>query len=152
MNTSWGSFYNFAQKYLGTSWAIGGSGTSWIRTNLGLELSSDYQETHAPDGMLDGKHFRISMRNTWLLSKDLFVRLYLQGRWSTTYYSQKKIENKYLTSFLLGWEFRPGSWFYLAYNEGREDFYDTYNPSNWERDFFVTDRTLIGKVQCAFNK
>ena len=109
-------------------------------------------KTIAPDGVLDGKHFRVSLRNTWLLNKDLFIRLYVQGRWSTTYYGAKKSENKYLTSFLLGWEFKPGSWFYLAFNEGREDLYDINDPSVMEKDFFVTDRTLIGKLQYALNR
>jgi hypothetical protein len=114
-----------------------------------LELSSNYQETFAPDEALDGKHFRVSMRNTWLLTKDLFIRLYLQGRWSTSYYGAPKSENKYLASFLLGWEFQPGSWFYLAYNEGREDLYDIDDPSIKEKDLFITDRTLIGKLKYA---
>ncbi|MCK4966720.1 hypothetical protein KAS50_06800, partial [bacterium] len=112
LNYNWGTFYNFAQKYLGSRRNAGWNGTSWVRSNLGLELSGNYTETFDPEGVMDGKHFRLSMRNTYLFTKDLFIRLYTQGRWGTTYYGEKDIVNKYLASFLLGWEFKPGSWFY----------------------------------------
>jgi len=89
------------------------------------------------------------MRNTYLFTKDFFVRLFTQGRWGTTYYDEKSIINKYLVSFLLGWEFHPGSWFYLAYNEGREDLDD---PRYQLRDFWMTDRTIVAKIQYALHK
>jgi len=146
---SWGTFYNFSQKYLGKSWMIGGDETSWIRSNLGLELSCDYRKTFDPAGVRDGNHFRISMNNTLLLMKDLFPRLFTQGRWGTTYYGKKRIENLYLVSFLFGWEFNPGCWMYLAYNEGREDLNDLNDPAVQKRVFFQTDRTLIAKLQYA---
>ncbi len=147
---SWGTFYNFSRKYLGKSWMVGGDETSWVRSNLGLELSCDYRKTFAPSGDADGNYFRLSMNNTLLLTKDLFLRLYTQGRWGTTYYGKKRIENVYLVSFLFGWEFNPGSWIYLAYNEGREDLNDLNDPAVMERAFFQTDRTMIAKVTYAF--
>jgi len=151
-NVSWGSFYNFSQKYLGKTWQAGLSQTTWLKSNLGLELTGQYQKTYDPVGVLDGEHFRLSMRNTFLINKDLFIRLYTQGRWGTTYYGQKSIINKYVLSFLLGWEFNPGSWFYFAYYEGREDLNDMFNMSFQQRDFFMTDRTLVAKLQYAFHK
>ena len=143
---SWGSFYNFSQKYLGRSWRVGVSGRSWVRQNLGANVSGNYTRTLDPDDRMDGRYYRLAMHNTYLVAKDLFLRLFTQGRWGTTYYGEKSVANRYLASFLLGWEFRPGSWFYLAYNEGREDFDDLYE----KRDFAMTSRTLAAKVQYAF--
>jgi len=151
-SVSWGTFYNFSQKYLGETWRVGASQTTWLKSNLGLELNGQYQKTYDPDGVFDGEHFRFSMRNTFLINKDIFIRLFTQGRWGTTYYGEKSIVNKYVLSFLLGWEFNPGSWFYFAYYEGREDFNDHNKLSFQERDFFMTDRTLIAKLQYAFHK
>jgi hypothetical protein len=149
VGSDWGTFYNFAQKYVGSSHNFNVSGTSWIISNFGLELTGQYTKTFDPDEVLDGKHIRVSMRNTYLITKDFFVRLFTQGRWGTTYYNEKNITNNYLVSFLLGWEFHSGSWFYLAYNEGREDFNSPYIQ---QRDFMLTDRVLIAKIYYAIHK
>ncbi|MFC2076154.1 DUF5916 domain-containing protein [candidate division KSB1 bacterium] len=143
-----GTFYNFAQKHEGSSWNVRLNGTSWIMSNLGLELTTEYTRTYDPGEIIDGKHFRFTMRNTWLVTKDLFLRLHTQGRWGTTFYGDKRTSNRYLGSLLLGWEFRPGSWFYLAYNEGRKDETD---PDFQPIDFLMTDRTLVAKIQYAFH-
>jgi len=145
----WGKFFNFSQKYLGSRYNITLNGTSWITSKMGLSLSGQYTKTYDPDKVMDGRHFRISMRNTYLFTKDLFIRLYTQGRWGTTYYGEKSTHNTFLASFLLGWEYHPGSWFYLAYNEGREDVNSPFTPV---RDFMMTNRTIIAKLSYAINK
>ncbi|MFH1761295.1 MAG: DUF5916 domain-containing protein [bacterium] len=148
-NTSfdWGTFYNFAQKYVGSDWNVRLESTSWIRSNMGLGLDGQFTKTFAPGGVMDGRHLRISMRNTYLFTKDFFIRLYTQGRWGTTYYGEKSVTNNYLMSFLLGWEFHPGSWFYLAYNEDRADgFYFQ------QRDFMLTDRVIVAKIYYTIHK
>lgn len=146
LDASWGSFHNFSQKYLGRGWRVGASGRSWVRENLGLQLSGDYTRTFDPDDRMDGRYYRLTVHNACLVTKDLFLRLFTQGRWGTTYYGEKSVANRYLASFLLGWEFRPGSWLYLAQNGGREDFDDL----NETRDFTMTNRALAAKVQYAF--
>ena len=140
---NWGTFYNFAQKYVGSSSNINWNNTIWLKSNMGLELNGNYIKTFDPAGTMDGRHFRVSMRNTYLFTKDFFVRLYTQGRWGVTYYDEKRINNTYLLSFLLGWEFNPGCWFYLAFNEGREDI---NAPDYRLRNFGMTDRTLLTKI------
>jgi hypothetical protein len=152
LNSSWGTFYNYSQKYLGKNWRLGGSGSSWLKQYYGLEFSCDYQKTFDPAGKVDGRHFRVYVRNTLLFTKDIFLRLYTQGRWSTTYYDKKRIVNNYLLSILFGWEFNPGSWFYVAYNEGREDLNDLNDPFFQKRDFLKTSSTLVLKIQYAFLK
>jgi hypothetical protein len=149
MAFDWGTFYNFDPKYVGSDWNLSLGGTRWIKSNFGLELTGQYTKTFDPDEVLDGKHIRVSMRNTYLITKDFFVRLFTQGRWGTTYYGERDVINKYLVSFLLGWEFHPGSWFYLAYNEGREDL---NNPYIQQRDFMLTDRVLVAKIYYAIHK
>lgn len=58
------------------------------------------------------------LRSDWLISRTSFLRLIAQGqqvRWGTPggdYESQE-----YDLNVLYGWEFRPGSMFYLAYNQ-----------------------------------
>jgi hypothetical protein len=58
------------------------------------------------------------LRSDWLISRTSFVRLIAQGeqlRWGMVggdYRSQE-----YDLNLLYGWEFRPGSMFYLAYNQ-----------------------------------
>jgi len=150
LNLSWGDFYNFSQKHLGRTRRIGGHLRSWVKSNLGLQVSGNYSETFDPDGTRDGKHFRLTVRNTLLVTRNLFVRLFTQGRWSSTYYGAETASNRYLLSLLLGWELRPGSWFYLAYNEGREDLEDFGDPQAEKRDFWMTSRTLAAKLQYAF--
>ncbi len=146
---STGTFYNFARKHVGDKWDINGSATAWLAGNFGLELNGTMTKTFDPQERMDGRHYYLSMRNTYLFSKDLFVRLFTQGRWGTTWYGEREVSNSYLLSFLLGWEYRPGSWFYLAFNEGREDRND---PHFRYRDFFLTDRTLVAKMYYAFHK
>ena len=58
------------------------------------------------------------LRSDWLISRTSFVRLIAQGqqvRWGIAggdYRSQE-----YDLNLLYGWEFHPGSMFYLAYNQ-----------------------------------
>jgi len=66
-----------------------------------------------------------------------------------SYRSAKSTHNTFLASFLLGWEYHPGSWFYLAYNEGREDVNSPFAPI---RDFMMTNRTIIAKLSYAIHK
>jgi hypothetical protein len=83
------------------------------------------------------------VRSDWLISRESFVRLILQGeqlRWGMEggdYRSQE-----YDLSFLYGWEFRPGSMFYLAYNQpaAREDGEIEY-----------LDPVLVAKVTYLFS-
>ena len=93
LNFDWGRFYNFSQKYLGSSYNVGIESTSWVTSRMGLELNGQYTETLDPYEIRDGKHFRISIKNTYLFTKDFFIRLYTQGRWGVTYYDVKSRSN-----------------------------------------------------------
>lgn len=148
-NFDWGRFFNFSQQYLGSSYNVGLESTSWLTNKMGLSIGGQYTKTFDPEDVMDGRHYRLSMRNTYLFTKDFFIRLYTQGRWGTTYYTEKDIHNTFLASFLMGWEYHPGSWLYIAYNEGREDVNNPFEPF---RDFIMKDRTLVAKISYAIHR
>lgn len=77
-----------------------------------------------------------------MFNKDFYLRLHAQGRLGTTYYGSKSLQNRYLISTLLSWQYRPGSYLYLAYNESRLDKGDAF-PT---RHFIFEDRTLLIKL------
>jgi hypothetical protein len=110
-------------------------------------LQGGYTETFNPLNKQDGRYFKLSSNSTWMFTKDLFIRLHLQGLFGTTYYDKKQIYNDYLFSCLVSWEYKPGSFLYLAYNEGR---FDESNPTI-SRSFGFSDRTIILKISYFFN-
>lgn len=95
----------------------------------------------------DGQFFNLSSNSTWMFTKDFFIRLHVQGIFGTTYLGQKEVNNDYLLSCLLSWEYRPGSFMYLGYNEGR---FDEANPFISNRLEFK-NRTLIFKISYFFS-
>ena len=95
----------------------------------------------------DGQYFKLSSNSTLMFTKDFFIRLHVQGIFGTTYYETKQIYNNYLLSCLVSWEYKPGSFLYLAYNEGR---FDESNPTI-SRLFEFNDRTIILKISYFFN-
>jgi hypothetical protein len=73
--------------------------------------------------------------------------VHAQGIFGTTYYEQKQIYNDYLLSGLLSWEYQPGSFLYLAYNEARFD--ETNSDIN--RTFDFKNRTVVLKISYFFS-
>lgn len=143
---SGGTFYNFDQKYVGSqrSFSVDGEGRLWH--NVLTELQGGYTKTYDGRNKNDGRYFKLSSNSTWMFTKDLFVRLHAQGIFGTTYYDQKQIRNDYLLSGLISWQYRPGSFLYLAYNESRFDNIDPVNSSRMKFE----NRTLILKISYFF--
>jgi hypothetical protein len=82
-----------------------------------------------------------------MFTKYFYFRLHAQAIFGTTWYDQKEIQNEYLLSGLLSWEYRPGSFLYLAYNESRFD-----KSGVDESDYFkLSNRTLILKLSYFFS-
>ncbi len=83
------------------------------------------------------------LRSDWLITRESFVRVIVQGeqvRWGMDggdYRSQE-----YDVNLLYGWEFRPGSAFYLAYNQ-------PVVRSDGANDFL--DPVFVAKVSYAFS-
>ncbi len=141
-----GTFYNFDQKYVGSqkNFSVDCEGRLWH--NILTELQGGYTKTYDGRNINDGQYFKLSSNSTWMFTKDFFVRLHAQGIFGTTYYHQKQTRNDYLLSCLISWQYRPGSFLYLAYNEGRFDNIGTVESSHMKFE----NRTMILKISYFF--
>ncbi len=142
-----GTFYNFDEKYVGKSRSFRISGDGRLAYNILSELQVGYTQTRDPRAAVDGRYWQFSSYTTWMFTKDFYCRLHLQGQLGTTYTGQKQTENQYLVSGLISWEYDAGSFFYLAYNEGRTD---DIRPLYSQR-FAFRDRTLLLKWSYRLN-
>lgn len=147
LSANGGAFYNFDQKYVGSQRGLTLSGDGQLSYNVMTNLQGGYTKTYNPLNKPDGQYFKLSSNSTWMFTKDFFIRLNVQGIFGTTYYDKKQISNDYLLNCLVSWEYRPGSFIYLAYNEGRVD---EANPT-MSRYFKFNDRTIIFKLSYFFN-
>jgi len=142
-----GKYYNFNQKYVGSQRGVTINGDGQILFNLITKLQGDYVETFDPENDKDGRYFKLSSYSTLMFTKDFYFRLHMQEIFGTTYYERKEVYNDYLLSCLFSWEYKPGSFLYLAYNEGR---FDELNP-DVSRNFHFNDRTILIKLSYFFN-
>ena len=142
-----GTFYNFEQKYVGRQRSLSVDGDGRLGYNVLMKLQGGYTKTYDDNNNRDGQHFKLSSNTTYMFTKDFFVRLHAQGIFGKTYYNQKQTQNDYLLSCLLSWQYRPGSFLYLAYNEGR---FDNKGPNELSR-FKFKNRTLIIKLSYFFS-
>ena len=142
-----GSFYNFNRKYVGSVNNFAATFQSRMSSRLLSTLQTEISRTFAPSKRRDGKYWRFSSYTTFMFTKDFYLRLQLQGNFGTTFYGNEKEYNKYLVSGLLSWEYLPGSFFYIAYNEGR---YDENSPFQ-SKYFDFSDRTLLLKMSYRVN-
>lgn len=142
-----GTLYNFDQKYVGNQQSFSVDGDGRLSRSVLTSLLGEIAKTFDPENKNDGRYFKLSSNTTWMFTKDFYVRLHAQGKFGTTYYIQKQIYNEYLLSFLLSWEYRPGSFLYLAYNEGR---FDTSNP-DVTKNLQLKNRALVFKMSYFFS-
>lgn len=142
-----GNYYNFNQKYVGRQKKFTIEGEGRLSRRFITTLLGDFTETYALDNQKDGRYFKLSSNSNFMFTKDFYLRVHAQGILGTTYYGQKEIYNEYLLSCLLSWEYRPGSFFYLAYNEGRSD---TTGGFNW-KEMNLINRTIVLKISYFFS-
>jgi hypothetical protein len=146
-DATFGTLYNFQQKYVGHQQSFSIDGEGRLGRNFLSKLQGGYVETQNPEGEKDGRYFKISSNSTLMFTKHFYLRLHAQGIFGTTWYDQKQIYNEYLISGLLSWEYRPGSFLYLAYNEGR---FDSEQPDK-SQFMVLNNRTLILKLSYFFS-
>lgn len=146
-STAGGTLYNFNQKYVGTRHSFSADGEGRLSRNFLTTLQGDYTKTYNPSAENDGRYFKLSSNSTWMFTKDFYFRLHAQGILGTTYYGEKQTFNDYLLSGLLSWEYKPGSFFYLAYNEGRFDSSDSAGLHRMQ----LKNRTLVLKISYFFS-
>ena len=147
LSVNGGSYYNFDRKYAGSQSGFTIEGDGQIGNNLRSSIQGGYTKTFDPLNEQDGQFFKLSSNSTLMFTKDLFIRLHMQGKFGTTFHEEKRVYNNYLLSLLLSWEYIPGSFIYLAYNEGRFD----ENDPDISRRFEFNDRTLILKISYFFD-
>jgi hypothetical protein len=147
LSASKGTLYNFDQKYVGSQKSLSADGEGRFMHNIITKLQGGFTKTYNPENENDGRYFKLSSNTTWMFTKDFFIRVHAQGIFGTTYYEQKQIYNDYLLSGLLSWEYQPGSFLYLAYNEARFDILD----SGIDRNFDFKNRTVVLKVSYFFS-
>jgi len=147
LDANTGVMYNFNQKYVGKQSGVSIDGEGRLGKNFLTKLQSAYTQTLNPSGEKDGRYYKISSNSTLMFTKYFYFRLHAQAIFGTTWYDQKQIQNEYLLSGLLSWEYRPGSFLYLAYNEGRFD-----SSGVDESDYFkLSNRTIILKLSYFFS-
>lgn len=146
-SASGGTFYNFDQKYLGSQRNLAVTGNGWVTNNLIVNVQGDITRTYNNINEFDGQYYKLSTNTNLLFSKDFFLRIHAQGIFGTTYYEHKQTYNEYLLSVLLSWEYRKGSFLYLAYNEGRVD----ESSPTLTRFFGFNNRTMVLKISYFFN-
>jgi hypothetical protein len=142
-----GTFYNFDQKYPGSQLNLAVDSEGWISNKVLTGLQGGLTRTYDNMSDHDGQYYKLSSNTVFMFTKDFYFRLHAQGIFGTTYYDQRKTYNEYLLSCLLSWEYRPGSFLYLAYNEGR---FDESNPTI-ARYMNFSDRTVVLKISYFFN-
>lgn len=143
-----GAYYNFDRKYVGTQRTLHLSGRGRLRYNVLSTLEGEATRTYDDAGRRDGEYQQLSSYTTWMFTKDFYLRVHLQGHFGTTHYGEPETANRYLFSTLLSWEYRPGSFFYLAYNEVRRD--EDAHDSPYER-FTLDTRTILLKISYRLN-
>ncbi len=147
IDASSGVMYNFAQKYVGKQKSVSLDGEGRLGRGFLTGLQGEYTQTLNTAGERDGRYYTISSNSTLMFSKYFYFRLHAQGIFGTTWYDEKEIYNEYLLSGLLSWEYRPGSFLYLAYNEGRFDSSGVDGSNNMK----LSNRTLILKLSYFFS-
>ena len=93
---------------------------------LTIDMSLDNVWEYDPDDRFDEFKQVGYVRTTFLFSRELFCRVFVQGNRNT---------DQYAVNMLLSYEYRPNSRLYLAYNERRDDSAGDMKVTN--RIFFV---------------
>ncbi|HIE29261.1 TPA: glycosyltransferase [Candidatus Poribacteria bacterium] len=137
-----GDFYNFARQAVEVQRRLFLFSTLRPRSNLTLEFEGSYAQSLDQKGIIDGRFFTSSLRTTYLFTRDIFLRVFAQAGRNRTFYDKIQTQQNYLVSMLLGWEYRPKSHFFVAYNE------------DWktsEEELHLDDRVIVVKISYLWN-
>jgi hypothetical protein len=126
MSYQQGSFYGGSRKTLGLS-----SGRVEITPQLAIEPSLSTNWVELPSG--DFTSAVVSVRNTYMFSPRVIVSALLQ------YNSGTKVVS---TNARLYWEYHPGSYLFVVYNDGRDTAQQGY-PNLLNRAFIVKINRLL---------
>ena len=137
-----GDYFNFKRQAIRQQRQLSLSTTIRPQSNFTIDLESSYALSLTQSDVIDERHFTSSLRVTYLFTRDLFLRVFTQARRKRIAFDQIEIEENYLVSTLVGWEYSPKSHIFLAYNE------------DWQTDegeLQLGDRVVVFKVSYLWN-
>jgi len=124
--------YNYRRDWFGQNggveanlrWRVSG------RLTLGAEVENTTE--FRPDRTVESSAWVSHLTANWAINRTMHLRTWTEPNTDTHIHKM---------SFLFSWNFRPKSWFYVAYNESRD---------NVTGDWLLEDRILIAKVRYLF--
>ena len=124
--------YNYRRGHFGANG--GGELTLKIRpsSRLSISLTPKLFLEWEEDKSLEEKSYIMTSSLDYFFTKDLHLRLYAEPNTNT---------HIHYFSGLLSWNFKPKTWFYLAYNEERD---------NTEGNWALKDRIFVAKIRYLF--
>jgi len=118
-----------------TEWSVEVKPTSTLNIKADWDYNRIYRTLEVNDGaMTDYQIFRLRTRYSPTL--DLSFRATVQYRTESLVFEDRDGDSALLGNFLVAWNWSPGSWFYLVYNDNRDRDYDEDNPflpMDWSR-------------------
>ncbi len=137
-----GNYFNFSRRAVGKQRLLSLSTTIRPQSNFTIDLESGYALSLTQEDVIDGRYFTSALRVTYLFTRDLFLRVFMQAGRERTAFGRIETEENYLVSTLFGWEYSPKSHIFLAYNE------------DWQTDegeLQLGDRVVVFKVSYLWN-
>ena len=124
--------YNYRRGHFGAN----GGGEFYIRirplSRWSIHISPTVSIEWKEDRSIENISYIIRPSMDYFITKDLSLRFYAEPNTDT---------HIHYFSGLLSWNFRPKSWFYLAYNEERDN-----TKGNWG----LRNRILVAKIRYLF--
>jgi hypothetical protein len=118
-----GNFFNFDRQSIGKQRGVSLMSTVRPQSNFTITFDGSYAQSLDEQRIIDGRFFVSSLRVTYLFSRDSFLRVFTQAGQERTSFNQNiQIGENYLVSALFGWEYKPKSHIFIAYNEGWETY------------------------------
>ncbi len=136
VGVTFADYFNFTRQQTGKQRQLLFALTLRPRSNFSVELDSSYAQTLDLAGTIDGRFFVSSLRGTYLFTRETFLRIFAQTGRERPFSTD--VNEDYLLSLLFGWEYRPKSHFFVAYNEA------------W-RNGALDNRVLVVKVTYLYN-
>ena len=139
-------YFNFGRQQAGKQRSFTLESTLRPQRNFSIELDSSYAQSLDSEGAIDGRFFVSSLRATYLLTRESFLRMFTQA--SRERPLSAEIHEHYLLSLLFGWEYSPKSHLFVAYNE---TWADAPIGAGLNRALALENRVIVVKVTYLYN-
>lgn len=142
VSVDFSDYFNFSRQQVGKQRRLTLESTLHPRRNFSVELDSSYAQSLDLENRIDGRFFVSSLRATYLLTRESFLRVFAQAGRERPIAAE--IRENYLLSLLFGWEYSPKSHLFVAYNEAWRDAPDM-------RALQLENRVIVIKVTYLYN-